>query len=132
MDRIPVTQSGPTAYRKRTFVGVFLQAYLSIRRVPIAASAPFYGLIPWETAKPDWSKVAAKIEGHYAADDHFFTPEAAEALQTELRSLGKDATLLVYPEVDHAFFNDTRPEVYDERAATTAWLRVLDLFRTEL
>ena len=98
----------------------------------VAAVAPFYGLIPWEAAQPDWSKLAAKVEGHYAADDHFFTPENAEALQTQLRALGKDATLLVYPEVDHAFFNDTRPEVYSAEASHTAWLRVLDLFRAEL
>lgn len=98
----------------------------------VAATAPFYGLIPWETAQPDWSQLAAKVEGHYAADDQFFTPENAEALQTQLRSLGKDATLLVYPGVDHAFFNDTRPEVYDAEASTTAWRRVLDLFRSEL
>ena len=98
----------------------------------VAAVAPFYGLIPWEGAQPDWSALAAKVEGHYAADDQFFTPEKAEALQTQLRALGKDATLLVYPEVDHAFFNDTRPEVYAADAATTAWLRVLDLFRSEL
>ena len=98
----------------------------------VAAVAPFYGLIPWESAQPDWSALAAKVEGHYAADDHFFTPADAEALQATLRSLGKDATLLVYPEVDHAFFNDTRPEVYAEDAAKTAWLRVLDLFRSEL
>lgn len=98
----------------------------------VAAAAPFYGLIPWETAQPDWSQLAAKVEGHYAAEDHFFTPASAEALQTQLRSLGKDATLLVYPAVDHAFFNDTRPEVYDAEASKAAWLRVLDLFRSEL
>ncbi len=98
----------------------------------VTAVAPFYGLIPWESAKPDWSKLAAKVEGHYARHDQFFTPEMAEALQAELRGLGKDATLFVYPEVDHAFFNDTRPEVYDEETAATAWLRVIDLFRTTL
>ncbi len=98
----------------------------------VAATAPFYGVIPWASAQPDWSALASKVEGHYAADDHSFTPADAAALQTTLRDLGKDATLLVYPDVDHAFFNDTRPEVYDERAATTAWLRVLDLFRSEL
>ncbi len=98
----------------------------------VAAVAPFYGLIPWESAQPDWSALAAKVEGHYAAGDHFFTPDNAEALQAQLRSLGMDATLLVYPEVDHAFFNDTRPEVYNADAAQTAWLRVLDLFRSEL
>jgi carboxymethylenebutenolidase len=98
----------------------------------VAAVAPFYGLIPWETAQPDWSALAAKVEGHYAADDHFFTPSDADTLQTTLRSLGKDATLHVYPGVDHAFFNDTRPEVYSPEAAVTAWQRVLDLFRAEL
>ena len=98
----------------------------------VAACAPFYGLIPWASAQPDWSALTAKVEGHYAADDQFFTPDDAAALQTRLRGFGKDATLLVYPEVDHAFFNDTRPEVYDEEASKTAWLRVLDLFRTTL
>ena len=98
----------------------------------VAAAAPFYGLIPWATAQPDWSALAAKVDGHYAADDQFFTAADAEALQTTLRSLSKDATLHVYPGVDHAFFNDTRPEVYDPNAATTAWSRVLDLFHAEL
>ncbi len=98
----------------------------------VAACAPFYGLIPWAGAQPDWSKLTAKVEGHYARHDGFFTPEMAQALEDRLRDLGKDAELLIYPEVDHAFFNDTRPEVYDEEAATTAWLRVLDLFRSTL
>ncbi|MEO6126584.1 MAG: dienelactone hydrolase family protein [Ilumatobacteraceae bacterium] len=98
----------------------------------VAACAPFYGLIPWESGQPDWSKLEAKVEGHYARDDHFFTPEAAEALQTQLRNLGKDATLMIYNESDHAFFNDTRPEVYNAESAATAWARVLDLFRTTL
>jgi carboxymethylenebutenolidase len=98
----------------------------------IAACAPFYGLIPWPGALPDWTQITARIEGHYAADDQSFPPEKVEALQTQLRELGKDARLLVYPEVGHAFFNDTRPEVYDADAAKTAWLRVLDLFRSTL
>lgn len=98
----------------------------------VASCAPFYGLIPWESAQPDWSTLAAKVEGHYASDDHFFTPAAAEALQATLRDLGKDATLHVYPDVDHAFFNDTRPEVYAPEASATAWARVLELFRTTL
>lgn len=31
-------------------------------------------------------------------------------------------------DADHAFFNDTRPEVYDPDAAADAWRRVLELF----
>src|SRR4051794_4962246 len=32
----------------------------------IVACAPFYGLIPWAHAEPDWSKLQAKVRGHYA------------------------------------------------------------------
>jgi carboxymethylenebutenolidase len=98
----------------------------------VAAVAPFYGLIPWASAQPDWSALAAKVEGHYAAADAFFTPENAAALQAQLRDLGKDATLHVYAGCDHAFFNDTRPEVYNASAAATAWDRTINLFRTTL
>lgn len=98
----------------------------------VAAVAPFYGLIPWASAQPDWSALTAKVEGHYAANDAFFTPENAAALQAQLRDLGKDATLHVYPDTDHAFFNDTRPEVYDAAASATAWDRTLALFRATL
>jgi len=43
--------------------------------------------------------------------------------------MGKDVEVVVYPGTDHAFFNDTRPEVYDAAAAQDGWKRTLDLFR---
>jgi len=98
----------------------------------VAAVAPYYGLIPWPSAQPDWSQLSAVVEGHYAEKDSFFPPEAAVALETTLRDLGKDATLHVYPGVDHAFFNDTRPEVFDEAASALAWERTIALFRRTL
>lgn len=98
----------------------------------VKAVAPFYGVIPWPDAQPDYSKLAAKVEGHYAERDGFFTPELARKLEADLRALGKDATVHIYPGTDHAFFNDTRPEVYDADAAATAWQRTLALFRSTL
>ena len=38
----------------------------------------------------------------------------------------------VYPGADHAFFNDSRPDAYDEEAATDAWNRTLEFFREHL
>jgi len=38
----------------------------------------------------------------------------------------------VYPGVDHAFFNDTRPDVYDADAAARAWSETLAFLRAEL
>jgi carboxymethylenebutenolidase len=98
----------------------------------VAVAAPFYGVIPWPDSQPDWDAIAAVVEGHYAENDAFASPEAARALEANLKSRGKNATFHVYPGTDHAFFNDARPDVYDATAATTAWTRVLSLFRANL
>lgn len=98
----------------------------------VAAAAPFYGVIPWPEAQPDWDAITAVVEGHYAEHDSFASPEAARALETDLRKRGKAATFHIYPGTDHAFFNDDRPDVFNAAAATTAWSRVTKLFRANL
>ena len=98
----------------------------------VAAVAPYYGVIPWATAQPDWAAITAKVVGEYAEIDDFAGPAASQALQAQLRELGKDATLHIHPGTQHAFFNDARPEVYDAAVATQAWARTLELFRTTL
>jgi carboxymethylenebutenolidase len=98
----------------------------------IKACVPWYGLIPWPDAQPDWSKLEAAVEGHYAAEDGFFNPDAVAQLQKTLDDLGKTATLIVHPGVDHAFFNDTRPEVYDADASAEAWEQTLTFLRSHL
>jgi carboxymethylenebutenolidase len=98
----------------------------------VAAVVPSYGLIPWPDAQPDYSALSAAVQGHYAGNDEYFTAAAAEALGEQLRGLGKDAEIVVHPGVAHAFFNDTRPEVYDATAATALWDSTLDFFRSKL
>lgn len=98
----------------------------------VKAAAPYYGVIPWPSAQPDWSTLTAKVVGEYAEHDDFASPAAAAALQEQLRGLGRDATLHVHPGTQHAFFNDTRSDVYDAAASATAWARTLELFRTAL
>ncbi len=92
----------------------------------VAVAVPWYGVIPWENAQPDWSAVEGTIVAHIAEKDGFFGPEAAADLKSTLDGLGKDSTFHIYEEGEHAFFNDTRPEVYDEGHATLAWQRTLD------
>lgn len=98
----------------------------------IGACVPYYGLIPWEHAQPDWSRLEAPVLGHYAEQDGFFTPELARGLESQLQGLGKQATVIVHPGVDHAFFNDTRPEVYSAAVAETSWNETLSFLRTNL
>jgi carboxymethylenebutenolidase len=98
----------------------------------IAACVSFYGIIPWPEAQPDYTKMRAHVLAHIAERDDYFGPEAAAALEAQLKDLGLDVEFDVYPETDHAFFNDTRPEVHDAAASSLAWQRTIDFFHTHL
>ncbi len=98
----------------------------------VAAVAPYYGVIPWPTAQPDWAAISATIVGEYAEHDDFAGPDATRALEAQLKELGKDATMHIHPGTHHAFFNDDRPEVYDAAASAESFERTLALFRSTL
>lgn len=98
----------------------------------VRACVAFYGLVPWESVHPDWSRMEAAVQGHFAEEDELFSSEQARALEATLRELGKDVEAFHYPNVGHAFFNDTRPEAYDASAASTAWTRALEFLRAKL
>ena len=98
----------------------------------VAACVPFYGVIIWPEVHLKYEAMTAAVLGHYAELDGFFTPAAARALEAELQGLGKEAEIHVYDGTDHAFFNDSRPEVYDRQAAFTAWERTLQFLRDRL
>lgn len=98
----------------------------------IKACVPWYGLIPWPDAQPHWDRLDAAVLGHYAERDEFFSPAAAEELADDLRRLGKEVEIVVHPGCDHAFFNDTRPEVYDAAEAMAAWQQTVGFLLTAL
>jgi carboxymethylenebutenolidase len=103
----------------------------SLRPDAVRAVVPFYGLVR-DAAQPDWDKMTAAVEGHYAANDEFLDPEYAHRLEEQLKDLGKDVRMFVYPGTSHAFFNDTRPEVHNADAARQAWVRTLEFLRAKL
>jgi len=93
----------------------------------VAVAAPYYGA-PLGDDSIDWSKLTAKVRGHFASDDGFFPPDACLALAEHLRSLGKDVEFTVYPGTGHPFANEDDPfGTYNAEAATTAWTRTLEL-----
>jgi carboxymethylenebutenolidase len=101
------------------------------RAADVNAVVPFYGLIPWEGATPDWSRLDCAVQGHFATQDEFFTTEQANQLEQTLRDLGKSVEIHHY-DADHAFFNETRPEVHQPEDAARAWERTIDFFRQHL
>jgi carboxymethylenebutenolidase len=114
-------------------MGGGLAMVLACRRPDLVkACVPWYGLIPWPEAQPDWTALDAPVLGHFAGQDGFFGPEAVAELQEKLESLGKEAELIVHPGVDHAFFNDTRPEVYDAATSAQAWAMTVGFLKEQL
>ncbi|MEC8974256.1 MAG: dienelactone hydrolase family protein [Actinomycetota bacterium] len=93
----------------------------------VAVAAPFYGA-PLDDGAPDWNGLTAKVEGHFAAHDDFFPPEAIKGLESQLRELGKDVNFHIYEGTGHAFANEENAlGTYDSEAANTAWERTLNL-----
>ncbi|HEX3621855.1 MAG TPA: dienelactone hydrolase family protein [Acidimicrobiales bacterium] len=103
----------------------------TMRPDAVRAVVPFYGIAP-HGAEPKWSALSAAVEGHYAEHDDLANQEAVAAFEEHLRELGKDVRVFTYPGTAHAFFNDTRPEVYNDEAARQAWVRTLEFFRAKL
>jgi carboxymethylenebutenolidase len=111
-------------------MGGQLALFAACRNPRIGAVVDFYGIHP--NVKLDLEPLRAAVLGIFAERDSFVPPEAARKLEAELKAAGKRAHCEVYPGVDHAFFNDTRPDVYDAAAAARAWSETLAFLRAEL
>jgi carboxymethylenebutenolidase len=99
----------------------------------VRAVVPFYGVLPWEGAQPDYPALTGAVLGHFAGKDESADPATARALVRTLRSAGNDdVDIHIYPQADHAFFNDTRPEVYDAGASALAWQRTTEFLRSRI
>ncbi|MBI5284477.1 MAG: dienelactone hydrolase family protein [Chloroflexi bacterium] len=95
---------------------------------PIDACVDYYGVA--EAAQ--LSGLKAPVLGHYAANDTWASPEAAAKLERGLRDIGKQVEFHMYAGTDHAFFNDSRPEIYNDAAAKLSWDRTLAFFKQHL
>jgi carboxymethylenebutenolidase len=111
-------------------MGGALSLYAATKNPKVGACVIFYGGHP--NVKPDLANLQAPVLGLYAGRDGFVTPESARELERQLKALGKSADIHIYPDIDHGFFNGTRPEVYNEAAANDAWSRVLKFYGEHL
>ena len=111
-------------------MGGVLSLYAASANEQVGACVVFYGIHP--KVNPPLERLRAPVLGFYAERDQFVPPPAARELEAKLKSLGKQAEFHIYPGTDHAFFNDTRPEVYDAEAASDAWRRTIAFFREHL
>jgi len=92
----------------------------------VGAAVSFYG--GFKKLSIHWENLKAPIILIYGENDKGVPAEQGRQLEAKLKQLGKNVQLIVYPNADHAFFNDMRPEVYNASAAADAWKRTIDFF----
>lgn len=103
-------------------MGGFLSLSLACNNRDIQAAVAFYGSVP-----PDamLGKLSAPILYIYGEKDHHIPASEIDRLERLTQTAGKPAEVVRYPDSDHAFFNDTRKEVYNPKDAKDAWTRTL-------
>ncbi|MGH7230156.1 MAG: dienelactone hydrolase family protein, partial [Nitrospiraceae bacterium] len=96
----------------------------------IKAAVPFYGWIP----NPDTplQTLACPILYIYGEEDGFITKAEVQRLANALKKYNKAGEIKTYPGASHAFFNDTRKEVYRPAEAKDAWGRAVSFFKQRL
>jgi len=94
----------------------------------LAAGVAFYGPAP---DPADAARVRAPLLLHFAGLDTR-VDERGAAWVAALRAAHKDVTAITYPNVNHAFHNDTSAARYDHDAAERAWATTIAFFRRHL
>jgi carboxymethylenebutenolidase len=96
----------------------------------VGAVVDFYGVHP--NVKPDYSKLSGPVLGIFAEKDGFVTPQTARDVDAAIKKAGKQSEIHIYPNVDHAFFNEDNKGAYNKGAADDAWRRTITFFRQNL
>ena len=96
----------------------------------IGAVVDFYGIHPH--VHPDFANLAAPVLGLFGEQDDFVPPDAVRSLESAIQAAGGVIEAHIYPGVGHAFFNDSRPEVYRAATAADAWQRTLGFLQQHL
>ena len=105
------------------FGGGLVWQLLNSGGLRLSAAVPFYGPLP---DNPDFAGSKAAVLAIYAALDPRVTG-SQPAAKAALERAGLVNEIVVEPNADHAFFNDTGTR-YNAAAAADAWQRLLDWF----
>jgi carboxymethylenebutenolidase len=106
----------------------------------VAACVSWYGMLRYaekDDIKPQSpldlaDRLTCPYLGLFGADDTLIPPPDIEELRGKLTAANKNFTIISYPGAGHAFFNDTRPEMYRPDAARDSWDKALTFLRRNL
>ena len=101
---------------------------LAVTAPDLKAGVVYYGAQP---PAADVPKIKAAMLLHYAGLDDRINA-GIPAFEAALKEAGKTYELHVYPNVNHAFNNDTSAARYDQAAAVLAWTRTVSFLKSHL
>jgi carboxymethylenebutenolidase len=101
---------------------------LAVASPDLKAAVAYYGSQPPASRVP---AIRAPLLLHYAGLDERINAGIA-AYEAALKANNKRFTIHVYPNVNHAFNNDTNAPRYNKEAADLAWSRTLAFFKENL
>jgi carboxymethylenebutenolidase len=110
-------------------IGGSFTLQLACRTREIRCAVPFYGEIP---PNEEIEKLSAPILYIYGEEDGWIRKEEVQRLKEALKKFKKPGEVKTYAGAPHAFFNDSRREVYNPKAAKDAWKRTLAFFEKHL
>jgi carboxymethylenebutenolidase len=101
---------------------------LAVSDSKLNAAVAYYGR---QAKAEDAAKIKASLMLHYGGLDTRINA-GIPAYEAALEAAKVDYQIFIYPDVNHAFNNDSSPTRYNEPAAKIAWERTLDLFAKKI
>ena len=111
-------------------MGGRLSSMFNMNAQNLDAVVAFYGVPPLSDEQA--ASMTAPLLAIYGETDAGFPPSVIEENKQKLTDAGKPHEVVVYPGAPHAFFNDTRPHIYNKEAAEDAWTRTIAWFQQYL
>ena len=101
---------------------------LAVSDPKLKAAVAYYGR---QAKAEDAAKIKASLMLHYGGLDTRINA-GIPAYEAALKAAKVDYQIFIYPDVNHAFNNDSSPTRYNEAAAKIAWERTLELFKNKI
>jgi carboxymethylenebutenolidase len=96
---------------------------LAVHEPKLRAAVPYYGHADYSVE--ELSNITCPILAFYGEKDEGLI-KALPSLEEKMHEARVDFTAEVYSGAGHAFFNDTNPYAYNEKAALDAWPKTLE------
>jgi carboxymethylenebutenolidase len=119
--------------------GGALTLHFTAENPDVVAAVPWYGHVkrtytdaPGVDAFSLTSRIKAPVLGLYGDKDSGIPTEDVKRFEAELKKTNPDVEFVVYPDAQHGFFSDDRPQVYQKAAAEDGWKRCLAFFDKHL